>query len=141
MLGIAGDNMLLLRSTIRGSEPLFDFNPDPGASSGHAASSVLVGEKTACVLLPFVSTAAERSGERLNCVLDALDDADLAQVHVPDDPGAVRSLQVGRRASPTPCQICAAPHAALHSHKIIDRLLLLCHHRQPHMPHAGPRCI
>ena len=68
VLGMAGESMLLLRSTSRGSEALFDFNPDPAAGSGHAATSVVVGEQTACILLPFVSTAAERTGQRLNCV-------------------------------------------------------------------------
>ena len=68
VLGMAGESMLLLRSTSRGSEALFDFNPDPVAGSGHAVTSVVVGEQMACILLPFVSTAAERTGQRLNCV-------------------------------------------------------------------------
>ena len=95
VLGVAGESMLLLRSTGRGSAPIFSFNPDPLAGEGHAATRVVVGAKTACVLLPFVSTAAERTGERLNCVLEPLDELDAFAVTEFDNPDAVLELPVG----------------------------------------------
>jgi hypothetical protein len=77
VLGIGGESSLLLRVLSRGSKGLFQFDPDPSASSGHAVTTVAIGQSTACVLLPFVSTPEERTGERLNCVIDPLNALDI----------------------------------------------------------------